>query len=936
MNVEGKDPSAYFLGLHQLIQSEISNQEKINSLLALIETVAIDRLQDTGIHFHTLFSLIAYCGYRYRLSSQLLFQIHKFRQEVRLFITEQSSKEPEEIYSIGANTCARFIGQVFQENIPNKLLESLPERSEWTRDRTEFVDFHRNVKALVTEIDTNKDVLYCYSATMPEKEAVVFASTTHIIESFRNQIAHLKENYQPPFEILLLDVQVDREGHLHPRAWVIEPDLLIDITAVASCFQPSGVDYSGMWLKRFMPFAKSVPILLGNLSNYFLDELIAKSGLSWREMMKTMFQKSPLSYMNLTDEDVKKLMTEAQNQFKNLELTIADLFPKARIQPEHCFLEPTFYSNQYGLQGRLDIYHTPPQGDIADIVELKSGKVFRPNAYGLSQSHYIQTLLYDLLIQSTSRKRIKTTNYILYSKKTTEQLCFAPVIKSLQYEALAARNELIFIEKQLLKLDQLEPNKFANTLKEKLDNAIGFNKRDGQILLDTYHSVREIEQLYFLHIVAFIAREHWLAKVGIEGRQNSHGQAGLWLSSRREKEEQFMTFSFLRIAQNLSGQEEPILVLEKTERTNLLANFRQGDLVVLYPSQSNQSHVLDHQLFKATIVQIDDQFIQIRLRARQLNTSMFENFQYWQLEHDMLDSSFSSLYQSSFRLLRLEQRKRDLFLGLIPPAQGELIDVPITYPLSEEQRTVFHKIISSEDYFLLWGPPGTGKTSIMLRYLTQYLLEHTNERILLLAYTNRAVDEICHAIQQIHQNVSSLYVRIGSRYSTAAEFRGQLLHEKAGVVQNREEMRAFLLQQRIVVGTVAAMLGKPELFGLLSFDRVMVDEATQLLEPMVAGLFSFINKGLFIGDHKQLSAVVTQPSRESKVETSALKQIGFVNLNNSWFERIFKRCKDQNWNWSYDILTFQGRMHRDIMHFVNEEFYGKQVEDFTTGFSGYP
>mgnify|MGYP000909537521 CR=1 FL=1 len=52
---------------------------------------------------------------------------------------------------------------------------------------------------------------------------------------------------------------------------------------------------------------------------------------------------------------------------------------------------------------------------------------------------------------------------------------------------------------------------------------------------------------------------------------------------------------------------------------------------------------------------------------------------------------------------------------------------------------------------LLVGPPGTGKTSVMLRTMVEYLYHHTNEDILLLAYTNRAVDEICEAIESVSE-----------------------------------------------------------------------------------------------------------------------------------------------------------------------------------------
>lgn len=80
-----------------------------------------------------------------------------------------------------------------------------------------------------------------------------------------------------------------------------------------------------------------------------------------------------------------------------------------------------------------------------------------------------------------------------------------------------------------------------------------------------------------------------------------------------------------------------------------------------------------------------------------------------------------------------------------------------------------------------------------------------------------------------------------------------------------------------------------------------------------------------IGDHKQLSAVVQQRRRESRVENGALNEIGLTDCRNSLFERLLLKYRS-NPDVCY-MLTRQGRMHRDIARFPNMAFYGGRLKE---------
>jgi DNA replication ATP-dependent helicase Dna2 len=121
-------------------------------------------------------------------------------------------------------------------------------------------------------------------------------------------------------------------------------------------------------------------------------------------------------------------------------------------------------------------------------------------------------------------------------------------------------------------------------------------------------------------------------------------------------------------------------------------------------------------------------------------------------------------------------------------------------------------------------------------------------------------------------------------------------------------------------------VNRPELFQLKAFDTVIIDEASQILEPMLCGLLSNFKRFILIGDHKQLPAVVVQDGSLSRINDDSLQQIGIVDTRVSLFERLYFQCQKNEWNHAFGILNEQGRMHESLMSFVNYEFYENQLK----------
>ena len=421
-----------------------------------------------------------------------------------------------------------------------------------------------------------------------------------------------------------------------------------------------------------------------------------------------------------------------------------------------------------------------------------------------------------------------------------------------------------------------------------------------------------------------------------EGRT---GAASLWLSTLAEKCEAGEIIYDLKIKENHATDEYKAgLTLtagsEMLHAETFLPNFRQGDAIILYERNCDTDNVTNKMVFKGNIEYLTENEIGIRLRATQQNPSVLPAESLYAIEHDTMDTTFRSMYQGLYAYLSARKERRDLLLSQRPPRFDKSLDSMIF--CSEDDFTrVALKAKAAQDYFLLIGPPGTGKTSCALKKMVETFHADKDAQILLLSYTNRAVDEICKSLASIAPAVD--FIRVGSELSCDEAYRVHLIENELSSCNRRSEVYERIRNCRIIVGTVAAISGKPELFRLKHFDVAIIDEATQILEPQLLGILcargedekDAIDKFVLIGDHKQLPAVVQQNAEQAAIYDESLLSIGLSNLKDSLFERLYRNCtaacSSSAIHRSYDMLCRQGRMHPEVALFANRAFYGGRL-----------
>ena len=734
------------------------------------------------------------------------------------------------------------------------------------------------------------------------------------------------------------------EGILYPELIIWEPDYLVDISAIAACFESYGASPLNHLLNKIKPAPQSAAILLGNLASQLLDETLHQypQDCPYRESAQRFFRDHALSL--LTTDIGNDFHAQAQNQKEIIRETIGRKLPEIlgkegmRFDSSEIIVEPSFFSEMLGLQGRMDFLELHQRV----LIEQKSGKGGYPPIDALTpvcqEKHYVQLLLYMLLIRYNFHTNYEQNHhalhaFLLYSKYPNGLLSlgFAP---ELVFAAIKMRNEIAACE---YGYTQHGPDILLTLTADQLNTKGGgrlweiYQKPQIERLLRPIGEASELERAYYMRFFAFLETEHLLAKVGNHTKENS-GFADKWHSSLEDKIQAgniYCDLQLLSPAEDETGTVERVVLVFREPDNRDISNFRTGDIVVLYPYHAGEEpDVRQTMVFRATIEHITSDQITLNLRAAQTDVRVFRHQGEcrWAVEHDFFESSYAALYRGLHAFLSAPKERRDLLLLQRAPQTDKRLQLIGDYGSFNDLAL---KAKQAQDLFLIIGPPGTGKTSFGLLNTLQEELLSSEDAILLLAYTNRAVDEICGKL--VENSID--FIRIGGRFSCEEAYRQYLLAVQAEQCTQVNQLKTLIRQTRVFVGTTTAFNSHVNIFQMKAFSLAIIDEASQILEPHLMGLLSAttadgssaIRKMILIGDHKQLPAVVGQREEESKTDSPLLHAIHLTDCRLSLFERLLRQYRD-NPDVVY-MLTRQGRMHRDIALFPNRTFYQDKLKE---------
>lgn len=671
---------------------------------------------------------------------------------------------------------------------------------------------------------------------------------------------------------------------------VVEPDFLMDASALASCFTNQGYRPEYFVVNQLLKDSTSDKQMLGNMVNNILDELICAPEADYAALFRQSMARQPISMVALGKDS-------ALNIYKTV---FSSHLPQIRqfiksVQGEDLQLEPSFISPEYGLQGRLDILYF--RAGIPHIVELKAGN---PPHYDIWKQHQMQVIAYNMIIRNCFDMASRGTSSILYS--ATGENTLRHVVNTLQLEQdlLMCRNRVLGILRQLSE----QPKVFFDWLiTAQVTADTPYMQTNIQTIVSTLRSLPDYQYEWFLEQLRLLVREVWFVKTGGLRSDSIYGHNSLWQQSVAVKQERYRLLSSLQV-DSLSFN----LIRFKLSSDGLITDFRSGDVVLLYRQNLPVSR---QQILRGHITQLSETSLEVQIRGGLRQDIKLLSDSLWALEHDVLEASLYAPLSSLFGFLQCEPSLRELILGLQEPESN-----PAEAETGAYLEDIVRKIQASRHYHIVQGPPGTGKTSGLLTAYAGKLYRETPKNLLVLSFTNRAVDEICLCLKR--EGIP--FIRTGSSDEIKDELLPNLIRD-----QKFDAIAGILKSNRVWVATVSSCNAwLSDLLKITSFDELIIDEASQIVENSILGIISKADKTILIGDQNQLPPITSQTAEGFVFTHPSLTGLCYGAYNQSLMERLYKVCQSKGWNHATTMLQQHWRMHEALAGLI-QHFYADRL-----------
>lgn len=582
-------------------------------------------------------------------------------------------------------------------------------------------------------------------------------------------------------------------------------------------------------------------------------------------------------------------------------------------------IEENIISPAFGLRGFIDVVieATLSTGRFVVPLEIKSGKEYLSNK--------AQVAMYTLLIRDRYQVKSILTD-LVYTKMKTNHLDEVKLtdLKHLIQLRNSLSQYMVYGQTSFPPLKQktscercfsLEPCMVINKLVEE------GTKEGSGIDIDLYSTLTDhLDKPIYVNFF-----QHWNTLITKEEGFLKYNKCDLWKYTSIQRESNGgLCIGGLKLEKCDYSTHSRQYVYEFRRPTNgLVSKIGKYDSVILSDDSGDQVGIAD-----CSINYIDSDCIILSSKRRWIdstvkcdgfnvhNNQVFESVfnenplvispQVANKTFRIDKNSFAmGLSTARWNILNLflpngDVKRRELIVDLREPEFGNPQWEEKYQDFNEDQRKALEVVSRTQDYSLILGMPGTGKTTV-ISHMIKTMIEK-GKNVLITSYTHSAVDNICEKLIDLLGPGISL-LRLGSADKIHSKVQPYSLYSDdfLGDISTKDSYQEIIKTRKIIAATC---LGVTDGLFERTFDYCIVDEASQVALPVVLGPIQYADKFILVGDHYQLPPLVVNP----EARTGGLDKSLFQLLNDAYPHHVVE-------------LTNQYRMNEDIMKISNDLVY---------------
>ncbi|KAJ8364964.1 hypothetical protein SKAU_G00137950 [Synaphobranchus kaupii] len=585
-------------------------------------------------------------------------------------------------------------------------------------------------------------------------------------------------------------------------------------------------------------------------------------------------------------------------------------------------IEENIWSPRFGLTGKIDLTarvrihrrdRRPPQEKIMPL-ELKTGKESN------SIEHRSQVILYSLM--SLERRADAEAGFLLYLKTGT----MLPIVGNHmdRRELVKLRNTLAYyIDNSVVRGEGGTPHlaplpdivdcqacKYCPQMRNcALYNRAVEHQTLGSLPDQPAFLEQETQHLSEAHMQYF---SHWLLLCALERRtmESKGGRRNIWLLSAEEREQSGGCMGNLLRTGHVKPLSDNVYIhcFERRGWEKAETCLTVGDRVVVSDQELKLIAVASGYVTEVAVAGVTC--------TLDRNLSKYSPETVFRLDQDegvvgmgthlgnlskLMENSTTS---EKLRKLIVDFRPPQFIesLSSVLPREAKATVANILKGLNKPQKQAMKKVLLSKDYTLIVGMPGTGKTTTICTLVR--ILHACGFSVLVTSYTHSAVDNILLKLKRFKIGFLRLG-RVQKVHPDILPFTEE--HQRSlREIHTLSELE-WLYGSELVVATTCMGMKHP-IFSRRRFDFCIVDEASQISQPVCLGPLFYAERFVLVGDHQQLPPIVQNPEARS------------LGMDESLFKRL-EHHKD-----AVLQLTVQYRMNSKIMSLSNTLVYGGKLE----------